>query len=134
MYNDLMAVLSEILQSTDYKIKAIGGIRGTSGVCNSNNLHLCGLAVDINPGDNPDCPAYIKKNDRQVGQFWDVAGDHKITQTEWDLCNKGGQVTNIPQKVIDIFEKHGFYWGGYGWGNPNRSDAMHFEYHKYCYE
>lgn len=134
MAEDLKAVFNEIAK-TDYKIKAAGGVRG-GGACTPGNLHLCGLAIDINPGDNPDCPAYTKqgegKPNRKVGQYWDVAGDHRITQEEFDKCSKGEKITNIPQAVVDSFENHGFYWGGYGW-NEGRSDAMHFEYHRYCF-
>lgn len=134
MIDDLKAVFADIAK-TDYKIKAAGGVRG-SGACTPGNLHLCGLAVDINPGDNPDCPAYTKqgegKPNRKVGQYWDVAGDHKLTQDEFDKCARGEKITDIPQAVVDSFEQHGFYWGGYGW-NEGRSDAMHFEYHRYCF-
>ena len=137
MADDLKQVFEE-MKNTGYKIKAAGTLRNAIAACSSSgNLHTCGLAIDINPGDNPDCPAYTKQGDgkpsRKVGQYWDVAGDHKITQDEFDRCGRGERITDIPQTVVDIFEKHGFYWGGYGWGE-GRSDAMHFEYHKYCYE
>lgn len=135
MAEDLKKVFEDIAR-TDYKIKVVGGVRG-SGSCTPSNLHKCGMAIDINPGDNPDCPAYTKqgekKPNRKVGQYWDVAGDHKITSEEFQRCANGERITDIPQEIIDSFERNGFYWGGYGWGK-DRSDAMHFEYHKYCYE
>lgn len=40
--------------------------------------------------------------------------------------------TSFPDEWIRIFEQHGFYWGGDGWGNPFRADAMHFEYYGSC--
>jgi len=40
--------------------------------------------------------------------------------------------TSLPQEFINIFNRNGFYWGGYGWGNKMRSDGMHFEYWGGC--
>lgn len=153
MKDDLMKALEEIEQTTSYKIRVIGGFRCSTSAktrnfatqcktkqcfnscledCKSGNMHACGLAIDINPGENPDCPEQTKeKYNLGVGKKWDRDALDTITQEEWDTCLAGGQITDIPKKVVDIFEKYGFYWGGNGWGNPNRSDAMHFEYHKY---
>jgi len=45
-----------------------------------------------------------------------------------DLNYKGNELGNpkpeMSPKIIAIFEKHGFYWGG----NFTREDGMHFEY------
>jgi hypothetical protein len=40
--------------------------------------------------------------------------------------------TTFPDEFIRAFERQGIYWGGYGWGDPNRSDAMHFEFYGKC--
>lgn len=40
--------------------------------------------------------------------------------------------TSMPDEFINIFIRNGFYWGGYGWSNRKRSDAMHFEYLGNC--
>ena len=48
----------------------------------------------------------------------------------WDYPNAdentdiGGFINQIPQGIIDIFEKHGFIWGGKWY----HYDSMHFEY------
>lgn len=56
------------------------------------SLHSWGIAIDINPGTNP----------------------------------QGGD-SDIPKEVIDIFRKHGFFWGG-DWPGRDR-DPMHFEWY-----
>lgn len=68
----------------NYRLKRGGG--GTS-------LHSWGIAIDINPGNNP----------------------------------FGSTQTDIPRQVIDIFKKHGFFWGG-DWGGRDY-DPMHFEWY-----
>lgn len=62
------------IQTYNYRGKTGGG--GLS-------LHSWGIALDINPGQNP----------YQSGKY-DAAQ------------------TDIPQTIIDIFKKHGFQWGG----------------------
>jgi hypothetical protein len=61
------------------------------------SLHSWGIAMDINPGRNP-----------------------------YQLGNYGAPQTDIPPKVIDIFRKYGFQWGG-DWAGER--DPMHFEWY-----
>lgn len=60
------------------------------------SLHSWGIAIDINPDTNP-------------------------YQTTYGLPQ-----TDIPGKVIEIFKKYGFFWGG-DW--PGERDLMHFEWY-----
>lgn len=62
--------------------------------------HAFGIAVDINIG---------------FGNYW-----------RWDLERLGRTEyrNRIPQEIVDIFERHGFIWGG-KW---EHYDTMHFEY------
>lgn len=83
------------------------GYRQSGGVglsnCTLMSIHSYGAAIDINPGDFD--------NDYYLG-----AGN--------DLRDKSNPYC-IPDEVIAIFEKHGWFWGG------NFSicvDAMHFQY------
>lgn len=62
--------------------------------------HAFGIAIDINVG---------------FGNFW-----------RWDL-EKFGRTdyrNHIPKEIVEIFERHGFIWGG-KW---EHYDTMHFEY------
>lgn len=76
------------IQTYNYRSK-----KGGSGL----SLHSWGIALDINPGQNP----------YQSGKY-DAAQ------------------TDIPIKIIEIFNKHGFQWGG-DW--PGQRDPMHFEWY-----
>ena len=83
------------------------GYRQSGGVglsnCTLMSIHSYGAAIDINPGDFD--------NDYYLG-----AGN--------DLRDKSNPYC-IPDEVIDIFAKYGWYWGG------NFSicvDSMHFQY------
>ena len=60
------------------------------------SLHSWGIAIDINPDSNP-------------------------YQRTYDAPQ-----TDIPGKVIEIFKKYGFFWGG-DW--PGERDPMHFEWY-----
>lgn len=62
--------------------------------------HAFGMAIDINV---------------KCGDYW-----------RWDLtCNGDVSYRNrIPEKIVQIFERHGFIWGG-KW---KHYDTMHFEY------
>jgi len=74
-------------------------IRGT----NRLSTHSFGIAIDIN----------IK-----YSNYWQW--DCRCTSEEIILKYKN----SIPQRIVDIFEKHGFIWGGKWY----HYDTMHFEY------
>lgn len=61
------------------------------------SLHSWGIAIDINPDSNPYQPG-----------------------------NYGPPQTDIPPKIVEIFKKYGFAWGG-DW--PGERDPMHFEWY-----
>lgn len=71
----------------------------------SNHLsgHSFGIAIDLNT---------------KYSHYWQW--DCKCTFENVDLFYKN----NIPQGIVDIFEKHGFIWGGKWY----HYDTMHFEY------
>ncbi|MFC1687173.1 M15 family metallopeptidase [Patescibacteria group bacterium] len=74
------------------------------------SLHSFGIAIDINPENNPFCPAWAD----QLKKPEDVA-----------KCKAVGLISDIPPAVIDIFIKYGFEWGGH-WNSVK--DPMHFEW------
>ena len=84
-----------------YAYRKVGGV----GLAKSNlmSIHSFGAAIDINPGDYD--------NDYFLG-----FGN--------DLRDKSNPYC-IPDEVIEIFEKYGWFWGG----NFNIcADTMHFQY------
>jgi hypothetical protein len=67
------------------------------------SAHSFGIAIDLNTA---------------FANYWQW--DCKCTAEEAALTFKN----NIPQEIIDVFEKHGFIWGGKWY----HYDTMHFEY------
>jgi hypothetical protein len=87
------------------------------GPCISCDLHALGLATDIDPCFNTMCPK-----------------GETCTLTD-------GKYNRFPKEVVDVFERHHIYWGGYGWKTEGLDwdaavsgrDAMHFEWHGICW-
>jgi hypothetical protein len=71
------------------------------------SLHYFGIAVDI-----------ISREKKENYWFW----SKDLRDDWWNVPKK--QRAFVPQKVIDIFEDHGFVWGGKWY----YFDNMHFEY------
>ncbi|MFY0602740.1 MAG: M15 family metallopeptidase [Flavobacteriaceae bacterium] len=107
VHQRLKQISTELDEHPELKpyITNIGGTykwRKVSGT-NRLSLHSYGIAIDIN----------VSKSN-----YW-----------QWDCkCKdedkKLGYVNRIPQLIVDIFEKHGFIWGGKWY----HYDSMHFEY------
>jgi hypothetical protein len=103
----IKAISDELDQHPEYKkyIQNIGGtfnwrkINGT----NRMSLHSYGMTIDIN----------IKYSD-----YWQWQS--KSTDENISLKYKN----KIPEEIVEIFEKHGFIWGGKWY----HYDTMHFEY------
>ncbi len=55
---------------------------------------------------------------------WGAAIDLNTKYSDYWLWSKGGYRNRIPMEIVEVFEKHGFIWGG-KWGH---FDTMHFEY------
>ncbi len=72
-------------------------VRGT----NRLSAHSFGIAFDLNPS---------------LGGYWKWSGAPEGQAFDYD--------NNIPQALVEIFEKYGFIWGG-KW---HHFDGMHFEY------
>ena len=65
------------------------------------SMHSFGLAIDINPSKNPNCPKDA-------------------------LCNgKKDKITDIPDCVVQAFKNNNFVWGG---DFRSVKDTMHFEW------
>lgn len=103
----LGAVSNELDQHPELKpyLNNIGGTfkwREVSGT-KRLSLHSFGIAIDINVEES---------------NYWQW--DAKTTDETARLTYKN----RIPQKVVDVFEKYGFIWGGKWY----HYDTMHFEY------
>jgi len=79
------------------------------------NLHPAGLALDINPGENPHCKNIAK---------WKSWFGRNPSPDEREKCSRGEITTTFPKEIIEIFEKYGWRWGG----RFNNPDSMHFEF------
>ena len=55
---------------------------------------------------------------------WGAAIDINPAHADYWLWHRNGQVSQISPEIVDIFERHGFIWGG-KWLHY---DTMHFEY------
>ncbi|HEU4480781.1 MAG TPA: M15 family metallopeptidase, partial [Actinomycetota bacterium] len=81
-----------------------------------------GLGFTIDPGDFGGCysPRFIGSdvNGRLSHHSWGIAFDLNASE------NPFGTRPNLDERLIEIFESHGFTWGG-RWLIP---DGMHFEW------
>ena len=55
---------------------------------------------------------------------WGAAIDINTAYADYWLWGHGGPANTIPAQIVEIFERHGFIWGG-KWSH---FDTMHFEY------
>lgn len=99
---ELAALLAKRPQLRQY-LFPLGGTFLWRDIAGTSRLspHSWGIAVDLNP---------------RHGSYW---RGRKMTGPGVE-----GLRTNYPQEIVEIFEKHGFIWGG-KWSH---FDLMHFEY------
>jgi len=97
---------------SSYQPKHLSGLRvkntfhGGSEVSN----HLYGIAIDIDPSDNPCCGCVPPWNDNPRCK--------QPSSSEYDRMA-------MPECWVHVFEKYGFYWLGH---DPDLRDQMHFEF------
>lgn len=103
----ITALSNELDQHPEFKkyLTNIGGTFNWRNISGSSRLsmHSFGMTIDINT---------------QYANYW-----------QWDChCKNEAKIVSyqnkIPQKLVAIFEKYGFIWGG-RW---QHYDTMHFEY------
>ncbi|MCR8679441.1 MULTISPECIES: bifunctional C40 family peptidase/M15 family metallopeptidase [Campylobacter] len=66
----------------------------------------------------------IAQTNRLSAHSWGIAIDINVANSHYWLWHKDGYQNKIPYKIVEIFEKNGFIWGG-RW---EHFDTMHFEY------
>ncbi len=105
--HQLEAVSAELDQLPPEEKKYVlktGGTFNWRPIAGSDQLsaHAFGIAIDIDP-------------DYSDYWHWDIGGDHgKLIPYK----------NRIPHQIVEIFERHGFIWGGKWY----HYDTMHFEY------
>jgi hypothetical protein len=113
------------------------------------DMHVNGLALDFMAPENwdinwenstkgkpalPYCQVYKNNFERMKKELPDDPYKMyaRLEKNIKDCFNKfdngNNPFTTLPKEFINIFERNGFYWGGWGWGHKLRTDAMHFEY------
>jgi hypothetical protein len=99
---ELSALLAKRPQLRQYCFP-LGGTYSWRPIAGTNRLspHSWGIAIDLNP---------------RHGAYW---RGKKAAGPEVEAMR-----TNYPQEIVEIFEKHGFIWGG-KWSH---FDLMHFEF------
>ena len=99
---ELAALLAQRPQLRQY-VFPLGGTFAWRPIAGTNRLspHSWGIAIDLNP---------------RHGAYW---RDRKKTGPEVEAMRN-----SYPQEIVELFEKHGFIWGG-KWSH---FDLMHFEY------
>lgn len=101
---DLVALVHEKPEMKQYLVSPLGGTYGWRPIAGTKNLsfHSFGVAIDIN----------TTKTD-----YW-----------RWDIAKEKTMLpkfrNRIPAEIAQVFESHGFIWGG-KWSHY---DTMHFEY------
>jgi len=106
VYLKLIKISEELEKLPDSQKKYVTNIAGTFNwreIAGTGRLsmHSFGIAIDINT---------------KHSNYW-----------RWSKPNKSGKYiykNRIPLKIVKIFEKHGFIWGGRWY----HFDTMHFEY------
>jgi hypothetical protein len=99
---ELAVLLAQRPQLRQY-LFPLGGTFSWRPIAGASRLspHSWGIAIDLNP---------------RHGAYW---RDRKKTGPEVEAMRN-----NYPQEIVELFEKHGFIWGG-KWSH---FDLMHFEY------
>jgi hypothetical protein len=99
---ELSALLAQRPQLRQY-VFPLGGTFAWRPIAGTSRLspHSWGIAIDLNP---------------RHGAYW---RDRKKTGSEVEAMRH-----SYPPEIVEVFEKHGFIWGG-KWSH---FDLMHFEY------
>jgi len=104
-------------------------VNGVADRLRAVSAELDGLPPELKKFAIPSAGTYncrvVKDTGARSMHAWGAAIDLNTTFSDYWLWSPKGPYRNrIPAVIVDIFEKHGFIWGG-KWGH---FDTMHFEY------
>ncbi len=101
----VQAIFQEIFDGEEqFPLNYVGGYRPS----NTTSEHNTGLAIDLNPGSNPE----TSKDQDPYAQGWRPGEDPYSIPADGD--------------VVRAFHKYGFFWAGEGWSR--KYDFMHFSF------
>ncbi len=104
-------------------------VNGVADKLRAVSEELDRLPPDLNKYAFPSAGTFncrpVKDTGNRSAHAWGVAIDINTKFSDYWLWAKNGSYRNrIPFDIVDVFERHGFIWGG-KWGH---FDTMHFEY------
>jgi hypothetical protein len=107
----------------------ITSVNGVADQLRAVSAELDALAPDLKAHAFPSAGTYncrtVKDTGNRSMHAWGAAIDLNTKYSDYWLWSKGGGYRNrMPMEIVEIFERHGFIWGG-KWGH---FDTMHFEY------
>lgn len=96
-------------------------VAGTTSLSN----HSFGTAIDMQPESGPEYWLWDVKKLIKDGNAQFRPGADPLLKNPRDVINFSPKVPHTyPEKMVEIFEKHGFIWGGKWY----RYDVMHLEF------
>lgn len=106
----------------------ITSINGVAEKLRAVSAELDALPVDLRRYAFPSAGTFncrvVKDTGVRSAHAWGIAIDLNTKFSDYWLWGKKGYRNRIPNEIVEIFERHGFIWGG-KWGH---FDTMHFEY------
>jgi hypothetical protein len=108
----------------------ITGVNGIAERLSAISQELDQLPAELRKYAFPSAGTYncrvVQDTGNPSGHGWGIAIDLNTKYSDyWLWAGKtGGYRNRIPYEIVEIFERHGFIWGG-KWGH---FDTMHFEY------
>jgi hypothetical protein len=107
---------------------AITSVNGVAERLRAISAELDALSPALKPYAVPSAGTYncrvVKDTGARSMHAWGAAIDLNTKYSDYWMWSKGGYRNRMPIEIVEIFERHGFIWGG-KWGH---FDTMHFEY------
>ena len=106
------------------KVSSVNGVAAHLQAVSDALERLPKLAPYLVPSAGTFNCRVVKDTGQRSMHAWGVAIDINVKYSNYWLWGGGKYTNRIPFEIVDIFERHGFIWGG-KWSH---FDTMHFEY------